>query len=92
MEKGVIELFRDAMIKARQIERSVFFYWATMETLEFTDWGRVQRMCGCKEIAILWQRMMIAPFPPHPPSRPAVTREIGHKNIVAKIARHFVLD
>ena len=25
LEKGVIELFRGAMIKARQIERSVFF-------------------------------------------------------------------
>ena len=29
----------------------------------FTDWSWVNRMFGCKEIAIFQQRMMIAPLP-----------------------------
>ena len=56
-EKCVLELCRTAMIKPRQIERSVFFYWTTTDKLEFTDWFQVNRMLGCGEIAIFRPRM-----------------------------------
>ena len=45
--KKVLELCRTATIKPRQIERSGFFYWNTIDKLEVTDWSQVDWMFGC---------------------------------------------
>ena len=37
----------------------VFFYWTKTDRLKFGDWSEVNRIFGCGEIMIYWQRMMI---------------------------------
>ena len=61
--KCVLKLCRTTMIKPRQMEHSVFFYWTTTNKLKFTDWSQVNQMLSCGEIAIFRQRMMFAPPP-----------------------------
>ena len=62
-EKCVLELCRTAMITPRQIECPGFFYWTTMDKLEFTDWSEVQRWFGSGEIMIFRQGRQFAPPP-----------------------------
>ena len=42
------------MVEPKQ-ECFVFFYWTTMDKLEFTDLSRVHWMFGCREIVIIQQ-------------------------------------